>query len=379
MASALTINTVTGLELNYALATLSLLAIAYSIYGGLKAIALTDIVQVAMLVLGGLLIAYLVLVEIGAGEGVIAEFTTPVDRVPEKFDMILSPDNPNYIYLPGLSVLLGGMWIMNLPYRGFNQYLIQRALAAKSIQEAQRGIAFAAYLKLLMPVIVVLPGIAAVLLAPDIRAADQAYPEMMKLAPDGIRGIIFAALIAAILSSLGSMMNSISTIFTVDPYSRFSKQRSERELLNIGRVVAVASIAVAAVIAQPLPGRFDQAFQYIQEFTGFFTPGIVTIFLLGMFFQRITALAALAIGPAVFSFTLYIAWPGLSFMDRFGVVFLLCVATAISVSAVSRSPLSDQARRATTGADVDYSTTAGFNIASIGVLAILVALYLTWW
>lgn len=378
---ALAINTVTGLELNYALATLSLLAIAYSIYGGLKAIALTDIVQVAMLVLGGLLIAYLVLVEIGAGEGVIAGFTTLVDRVPEKFDMILSPDNPNYIHLPGLSVLLGGMWIMNLSYWGFNQYIIQRALAAKSIQEAQRGIAFAAYLKLLMPVIVVLPGIAAVLLAPDIRAPDQAYPEMMKLAPDGIRGIIFAALIAAILSSLGSMMNSISTIFTVDLYSRFSKQRTERELVNIGRVVAVASIAVAAVIAQPLLGRFDQAFQYIQEFTGFFTPGIVTIFLLGMFFQRITALAALAsaIGSALFSFTLYIAWPSLPFMDRVGVVFLLCVATAISVSAVSRSPSSDQARRATTGADVDYSTTVGFNIASIGVLAILVALYLTWW
>lgn len=334
-----------------------------------------------MLVLGGLLIAYLVLVEIGAGEGVIAGFTTLVDRVPEKFDMILSPDNPNYIHLPGLSVLLGGMWIMNLSYWGFNQYIIQRALAAKSIQEAQRGIAFAAYLKLLMPVIVVLPGIAAVLLAPDIRAADQAYPEMMKLAPDGIRGIIFAALIAAVLSSLGSMMNSISTIFTVDLYSRFSKQRTERELVNIGRVIAVASIAVAAVIAQPLLGRFDQAFQYIQEFTGFFTPGIVTIFLLGMFFQRITALAALAsaIGSAVFSFTLYIAWPSLPFMDRVGVVFLLCVATAISVSAVSRSPLSDQVRRATTGADVDYSTTVGFNIASIGVLAILVALYLTWW
>ena len=176
-------------------------------------------------------------------------------------------------------------------------------------------------------------------------------------------------------------MNSISTIFTVDLYSRFSKQRTERELVNIGRVVAVASIAVAAVIAQPLLGRFDQAFQYIQEFTGFFTPGIVTIFLLGMFFQRITALAALAsaIGSALFSFTLYIAWPSLPFMDRVGVVFLLCVATAISVSAVSRAPLSDQARRATTGADVDYSTTVGFNIASIGVLAILVALYLTWW
>ena len=208
----LAINSITGLDYVYGLLLLGSMALAYSLYGGLKAIALTDIIQVILLIFGGLLISFLSLRMIGQGEGVIAGFAELISRAPEKFDLILTPDNPHYISLPGISVLVGGMWIMNLSYWGFNQYIIQRALAARSLKEAQKGIAFAAYLKLLMPVIVILPGIAAVILAPGLSAPDQAYPEMMKLVPAGLRGLVFAALIAAILSSIGSMVNSISTI-----------------------------------------------------------------------------------------------------------------------------------------------------------------------
>ena len=137
---------------------------------------------------------------------------------PGKFDMILDPENPHYASLPGISVLVGGLWIMNISYWGFNQYIIQRALAAKSIKEAQKGIVFAAFLKLLMPVIVVLPGIAMYVLSPTLETPDQAYPSAMTLLPVGIKGLVFAALLAAIVSSLASMINSISTIFTMDVY-----------------------------------------------------------------------------------------------------------------------------------------------------------------
>ena len=174
--------------------------------------------------------------------------------------------------LPGISVLVGGMWIMNLSYWGFNQYIIQRALAAKSNREAQKGIIFAAFLKMLMPVLVVLPGIAAVILAPDLSAPDQAYPEVMKLLPVGIKGLVFAALIAAIVSSLASMMNSISTIFTMDIVKHFGG-RSEQQLVTVGRIVSLSAMIIATIVARPLLGNFDQAFQYIQEFTGLLHAG----------------------------------------------------------------------------------------------------------
>ena len=158
--------------------------------------ALTDIIQVVLLVLGGLLIAYILLDKVSAGAGIYAGFMLLMEQAPDKFDMILSPDSPHYVSLPGLSVLIGGMWVMNLSYWGFNQYIIQRALAAKSIDEAQKGIAFAAFLKLLMPVIVVLPGIAVFVLGAQISAPDQAYPHAMTLLPMGIKGLVFAALLA---------------------------------------------------------------------------------------------------------------------------------------------------------------------------------------
>ena len=376
----LAINSVTGLNYVYGLILLGLMALAYSLYGGLKAIALTDIIQVILLVFGGLLISFLSLQAISQGEGVITGFVELMNRAPEKFDLILTPDNPHYISLPGISVLVGGMWIMNLSYWGFNQYIIQRALAARSLQEAQKGIAFAAYLKLLMPVIVVLPGIAAVILAPGLAAPDQAYPEMMKLVPAGLRGLVFAALIAAILSSIGSMVNSISTISTMDIYRHVRVGASEKHLVIIGRSISFIALVLGMICAKPLLGNFDQAFQYIQEFTGFFTPGIVVIFLLGMFWKGMTSYGALAaaLSSALLSFLFKMFWPTLPFIDRVGLVFLLCIVIAAGISVFSRPGQQDQGI-AIDHQNISYVTTSAFNTAAIGVILILIALYATWW
>ncbi len=376
---SLAINTVTGLDINYALLVLAAFATGYSLYGGLKAVAMTDIIQVVLLVFGGLMIAYFAMNEVSGGQGVIAGFKMAVEQVPEKFDLILSKDNPHYVSLPGISVLVGGMWIMNLSYWGFNQYIIQRALAAKNNREAQKGIIFAAFLKMLMPVLVVLPGIAAVILAPDLSAPDQAYPEIMKLLPAGLTGLVFAALIAAIVSSLASMMNSISTIFTMDIYSDFAKtEKTESQLVTVGRLVSLSAIVLASIIARPLLGNFDQAFQYIQEFTGFFTPGVVAIFLLAMFWKKATANAAItvAIGSAALSLALKLLWPALPFIDRVGVVFLLCVVIGLTISQFEGGV--DQPG-AIEYKDIDTSTSASFNLASAIIVLMLVALYATWW
>ena len=233
---ALAIYTVTGVDMFYGMLFLGAFAAAYSLYGGLKAVALTDIIQVVILVVGGLLLSFICLDMIGDGQGVFVGFASLVEQAPGHFDMILDKDNPHYMSLPGISVLVGGMWIMNLSYWGFNQYIIQRTLAAKSLEEGQKGIVFAAFLKLLMPIIVVLPGIAAVILAPQLDRPDQAYPVMMQLMPVGIKGLVFAALVAAIVSSLGSMINSIATIFTMDLYAYHKPDRSEEHYVRVGRV-----------------------------------------------------------------------------------------------------------------------------------------------
>ena len=375
---ALAISTVTGVQLEYGLFFLVAFAIAYSLYGGLKAVAFTDIIQVVLLVFGGLFLSYVSLDMIGGGNGVLAGFESLTRQLPEKFDMILSSDNPYYKDLPGISVLVGGMWIMNFSYWGFNQYIIQRALAAKSLKEAQAGIVFAAFLKLLMPIIVVLPGVAAVLLVPDISRPDEAYPSLMNLMPVGLKGLVFAALVAAIVSSLGSMTNSIATIFTMDLYSWYRKGRSEKHYVRVGRLVGLLALVIAMLTAKPLLGQFDQAFQYIQEFTGFFTPGIVVLFTLGMFWGRTTANAGLwaAVGSAVLSLALKLGWPALPFMDRVGLVFVLCAAIAVVISLVENKGRHDNAIELR---EIDFRTSAGFNLAVVAVSIILVALYATWW
>ena len=375
---ATAVHTVAGVDLQIALVGLGLFAGAYALYGGLKAVALTDIVQVSLLVLGGLIISGIALEKIGAGAGMVAGFQTLTARFPERFTMILSPDNPNYKDLPGLSVLVGGLWVMNISYWGFNQYIIQRALAAKNIRAAQQGILLAAFLKLLMPAIIVLPGIAAVALAPNLARPDEAYPHLMALLPTGLLGLVFAALIAAIVASMGSKINSIATIFTMDIYRPLRPQASQRHLVLVGRCTAAVALLIAIVTARPLLGRFDQAFQYIQEFTGFFTPGICVIFLLGMFWERCTAAGALtaAIASALLSLLLKWIWPSLPFMDRVGLVFVACLGLAVVISLL-------QARREhalkVEIKQIDYSTTAAFNVAALAITAILIGIYWKWW
>jgi len=374
----LAIETVAGVDWMYGMIFLAVFSVAYSLYGGLKAVAYTDILQVVLLVFGGLFLSYLALDAVSDGAGVLAGFGVLTEQLPGHFDMILSPESEHYISLPGLSVLIGGMWIMNLSYWGFNQYIIQRALAAKDINEAQKGIAFAAYLKLLMPLIVVLPGIAAVVLYPQLSASDQAYPSMMDLMPVGIKGLVFAALVAAIVSSLASMTNSISTIFTMDIYSKMKPGKTQNHYVFIGRLAALIALTIALIVAKPLIGGFDQAFQYIQEFTGFFTPGIVVIFMMGMFWSKASAAGALAaaIGSALFSFLFFMFLPDFPFMDRVGVVFLLCLATCFIVSLAKPDHGQDSSVRLD---DISFATSSNFNVAAAGVVIILTALYATWW
>lgn len=375
---AVAVNQVTGIDQMTAVVLIGVFALLYQLYGGLKAVALTDIVQVTLLVLGGLFVAGLTLNQLGDGAGIIAGFNKLWQAQPGHFEMILSKDNPFYKDLPGLSVLLGGLWIMNISYWGFNQYIIQRALAAKSIGEAQKGVLFAAFLKLLMPVIVVLPGIAAVMLAPNLDKPDQAYPTMMRMLPTGVLGLVFAALVAAIVASLASKINSVATIFTLDFYAKRNPDADQAKLVRVGRLAAVVAVVLGILTAKPLLGSFDQAFQYIQEYTGFFTPGIVVIFMLGLFWKRANEAGALsaAIGSFVLSIALKLAWPALPFIDRVGLVFLLALALAVGVSLLT--PAAPQKDIINTR-DVDYRTGGVFNLGAVAVIAILVALYAVFW
>ncbi len=398
---SIAVNKVAGINQNVALFILGGFALLYQIRGGLKAVALTDIVQVTLLVLGGLVVAYLTLTQIGGDAGLLGGFAKLTEAAPSHFHMILQKGDPHYIDLPGLSVLIGGMWIANVAYWGFNQYIIQRALAARSLDEAQKGVIFAAFLKLLMPVIIVLPGIAAVVLAPALIKPDEAYPTMMRLLPPGLLGLVFAALVAAIIASTASKINSIATIFTLDLYAKFRGEKTraedaqgestgeEKHLVLVGRITAITAILIAILVARPLVGSSEQAFQFIQEFSGFFTPGITVIFLLGLFWKRATEAGAIvaAVTSVGLSFIMKKTLPSQAlsqgvndyltpFINRMGVVFLVSLVLAIVVS------LATKARPGTDTIDtanVRYKTSTGFNAGALGVILILIALYATWW
>jgi len=377
---SLAINTLTGLEPIYGCILLALFALAYSLSGGLKAVAMTDIVQVVLLMFGGLAVLYIALNQISESEGVLSGLIIVFSAMPEKFDMILSPDNPSYNNLPGIWILVGaGVWIGHFAYWGFNQYITQRALAAKSLAEAQKGVMFAAYLKLLMPIVIVLPGICAAMavemqLIPGITKPDQAYPSMMTLLPHGLLGLTFAALVAAIVSSLASMTNSISTIFTMDVYRSFAKtEPSQKTLISIGRVAVVAGLVIAVAVA-PLLDSFESLFQYIQEFTGLFTPGILVIFLVALFWKKATSLSVLiaAILSLTLSITISSLFPDFSYIHRMGVVFFLsgfgCFITAL-IQGYKDQP------KAIILSDINFSTSKAFNINATVIIAILVGIY----
>ncbi len=383
---ALSLETIMGIPLIYGIIGLALFAAIYSIYGGLTAVAWTDVVQVIFLIGGGLLTTFLALDAVSGGEGVFEGMNLLIERAPEKFDMILSKDNQYYKDLPGIGVLVGGMWIANISYWGFNQYIIQKGLAAKNIREAQRGVIFAGYLKILIPLIVVVPGIVAFVLKADLVdpqtgnvVNDNAYPWLLhSFVPAGIKGLAFAALAAAIVSSLSSMINSISTIFTMDIYKQFIRKKAQdKQLVTMGRVVSFAALLIACFVAPQLQ-TLDQAFQYIQEYTGFVTPGVVTIFCLGLFWKRGTANAALWVAiltiplSAAFKFFL----PGLAFIDRMGLVFIILTLIAIMISLLESKTGDSRGIQLNKSM---FHTGPYFNVGAIGIFTIVMVLYILFW
>jgi len=388
---ALALKGIMGYDLWVGVVGLALFAGLYSVYGGLKAVAWTDVVQVIFLVGGGLLTTYLALDAFGGGEGALAGFSKLLAESGDRFNMILFRGELTYTddaglsqdaydLLPGLSVLLGGMWIANLFYWGCNQYIIQRALAAKSLKEAQRGVAFAGYLKLLLPLIVVIPGIVAYALDAPIQRGDEAYPWLLNTyVGPGLKGLTFAALIAAIVSSLASMMNSTSTIFTMDIYQHyFNKGATEREKVRVGRVVAVACLLIAVLLAPQL-ASLDQVFQYIQEYTGMVSPGVLAIFIMGLFWRKSTPNAALvsAVLSIPMSLLMKYALPWLPFIDRMGVAFLASVALIVGISLYE-----NRGKDHEKGIRIESSwrtTDPVFAILAFGILGITTALYVMFW
>ena len=373
---SLAINALTGLDLFYGLVLLAMFSLAYSLSGGLKAVAMTDAVQVVLLIFGGLAVSFIALNIISESNGVIEGMRVVMNEIPEKFDMVLSTDNPSYKDLPGIWILLGlGVWIGHFFYWGFNQYITQRALAAKDIKEAQKGVMFAAYLKLLMPIVIVLPGICAAILFPMLEKSDQAYPTMMSLLPNGLLGLTFAALIAAIVSSLASMSNSISTIFTMDIYKYFKNDDvSQSNLIQVGRMTVIVSVTIATLVAQPLLGSFESIFQYIQNFTGYFSPGIVVIFLVALFWKKATSMSVLiaALISLIASILLSINFPELPFIHRMTIVFVLSAIGCIVTTHFQG--FKDQAKAIDLSA-VNFSTSKAFNLNTIIIIYALVCIY----
>lgn len=323
---------------------------SFSIFGGLKAVVWTDVIQVVILVVGGFAAAFAVLAAVGDGS-ILTGLNLLFERTPERFEMIFEPldtyverltgdTKSAYNLLPGISVLFGGMWIANLYYWGNNQYIIQRALAATDLRAAQRGVAFAAFLKLFMPLIVAVPGIAAFVLSANIEKADQAFPWVLgNYVSVGLRGLTFAALVAAIGSSISSMVNSASTIFTLDIYKKhLDTEASDTKLVRVGKFAAAGALLIGALLG-PLLGNLGQVIQFIQEYTGFISPGVVAVFIFGMFWRRTTPNAALAV--VLLSIPLSTAFkflfPALPFLDRMAITFLLCCVVLIGISIAEQS------------------------------------------
>ncbi|MER3373020.1 MAG: sodium/sugar symporter [Allomuricauda sp.] len=405
----LALETILGIDMIYAIIGLGLFAAAYSLYGGLAAVAWTDIIQVVFLVLGGLITTYLALDTVSGGQGVMAGLQTVFDTVPGHFDMILDRTNPEYINLPGIGVLVGGLWVANLYYWGFNQYIIQRTLAAKSLKESQKGILFAAFLKLVIPLIVVIPGIAAYVIVndpdllsslgeqglaniPSSGASDKAYPWLMQFLPTGLKGVAIAALAAAIVSSLASMLNSTSTIFTMDIYKQhMNSSASNGTLVRVGRLSAATALVIAMVVA-PLLGGLDQAFQFIQEYTGVVSPGILAVFLLGLFWKRTTNRGAIIgvlvsipmamffkVGPKGWAegTALEPLFPSLPWMDQMGLTCLITIAIIMLASQLQTGGKEDP--KGIRLMKETFRTGPLFNIGAFAIMVALAAIYALFW
>lgn len=410
---ALAISSISGLDFAVCMVGLAMFAIVITL-GGMNVIGYTDVIQVVFLVLGGLVTTYLALDMVAqhfGSEGPINGFNLLTKNSADHFQMIFEKDDPYFIDLPGLAVLVGGMWIVNLNYWGCNQYITQRALGA-DLQTARSGILFAAFLKLLMPVIVVLPGIAAYVLFKEnvFREemmlngevmADRAYPVLLNLLPVGLKGLAFAALTAAVVASLAGKANSIATIFTLDIYKKvLNPVADEKKQVEVGRWVIVISMIMAVVIAPYLGIDKKGGFQYIQEYTGFVSPGILAMFLLGFFWKKATSNAALfaTIGGFILSI-IFKFMPGfvdlqflystgfsvanaegvyeIPFIDRMGFVFIICMLVMYLISIYeNRNGIIPNALKVDNSM---FRTTPGFAVGALFIIGIIVALYGIYW
>ncbi len=410
---ALAIHAISGLPLYLCMVFLALFAIIITL-GGMKVIGYTDVIQVFFLIVGGLATTYLALTLVAEkfGEtGVMNGLRLLTDKADDHFHMILKPDNPNFISLPGLTVLVGGMWIVNLNYWGCNQYITQRALGA-DLKTARAGILFAAFLKLLMPVIVVLPGIAAFVLyqnggfQEEMKlngeiVQDNAYPTMLNLLGPGLKGLAFAALTAAVVASLAGKANSIATIFTLDIYKKkIDPDASEKKMVWIGKIAVVTSLIIGVVIAPFMGIDKKGGFEFIQEYTGFVSPGIFAMFILGFFWKKTTSNAALFATVGGFLFSIFfkflpkfmdlafLAPMGyaakndegvfeIPFLDRMGFVFVLCIVGMVIISLIE-----NKRGVKTNGLEVDrsmFKLSPAFTVGALIVFGILTALYTIFW
>ena len=415
---ALAINGISGIEINLCMYGLAFFSIIIAL-GGMKVIGYTDVIQVVFLIFGGLVTTYLALdkvAELNGQHGMVQGFNYMMDQSGDHFHMVFKKDNANFPSLPGLTVLLGGMWIVNLNYWGCNQYITQRALGA-DLKTARRGILFAAFLKLLMPVIVVLPGIAAYviytkgglqteMLGPDgIINPDRSYPVLLNLLPVGLKGLSFAALTAAVVASLAGKVNSISTIFTLDIFKKkINVDASEKKMVQVGKITVVVAMLLAVLIAPFLGIDKKGGFEFIQEYTGFVSPGIFAMFILGFFWKKTSSNAAMfaTIGGFVLSVFFkflpqfmnleFLCSTGFAtlveqkdktmayeipFLDRMGFVFIICVVLMIVIS------LYDAKKGIKVkGLEVDskmFKVSNGFAVGAMIICGVLVALYSIFW
>lgn len=382
-----------------AIVALALFAAAYSLYGGLAAVAWTDVIQVTLLVVGGLITSIIALDHVTPDGGVFNGLSHIYETAGEKFHMIIKKDNPEFMNLPGIAVLIGGMWIANLYYWGFNQYIIQRTLAAKSLKESQRGIVFAAFLKLIIPLIVVIPGIIAYVMFTEPQGTsmisgvtdaftkadgsmnyDKAYPWLIStFIPSGIKGLVVAALAAAIVSSLASMINSTSTIFTMDIYKPYlAKKNGKDKDVVVGRISGAIALMIAVAVA-PALGSIDQAFQYIQEYTGLVSPGILAVFMLGLFYKKATNKGAIAGILASIPVALALKTPMLElpWMDQMLYTFLITMVVIVFVSLATNKYTDDPKGIELTSET--FKTGKIFNISAYAIMIILVVLYAVFW
>ncbi len=345
---------------------IALFAIAglYSIHGGMTSVAWTDVMQVVFIIGGGLATAYYALGAVAGDNGSISEgfqklCNFAIDREYAKdahFHLIIQQSHNASAYdnVPGIAAIVGGLWLTNLCYWGFNQYITQKGLAAYSIHEAQKGFLFAGMLKILMPFIVLIPGICAFYitqygdtnLQDAIKMSDEAYPWFIKnFMPTGIKGLAFVALAAAVISSLASMLNSTSTIFTIDIYRKYiNPEASDKKLVVIGRTSAILALIIALVSAAPLLGELDQAFQYIQEYSAFLYPGIAIVFGLGLLWKRASGTAAIWITILTIPLGILFKFifPDVPFQFRAGYVFMILLILFVTISLNSKKVIPSQ-------------------------------------